>query len=60
MSNLMQLSVLEQAKLVKNREVSPSELVEASIQQIEQINPKINAVVAPLFDFASEQAKKIT
>ena len=58
MSNLMQLSVLEQAKLVKSREVSPIELVEESIQQIEQINPKINAVVTPMFDFAREQAKK--
>ena len=60
MSSLMQLSVLEQAKLVKSREVSPIELVEESIQQIEQINPKINAVVTPMFDFAREQAKKIT
>ena len=60
MSNLMQLSVLEQAKLVKNREVSPIELVEDSILQIETINPKINAVVTPMFDFAREQAKKIS
>ena len=60
MSNLMQLSVLEQAKLVKSREISPIELVEESIQKIEQINPKINAVVTPMFGFAREQAKKIT
>ena len=60
MSSLMRLSVLEQSKLVKKGEISPLELVEDSIRQIEHINPKINAVVTPMFEFALGQAKKIT
>lgn len=43
------------AALVKNKQVSPLELVEASIARIEQINPQINAVIYPLF----EEAKKL-
>ena len=56
----MLLSVLEQSKLVRKKEVTPLELVEDSIQQIEKINPKINAVITPMYEFARNQAKRIT
>jgi len=40
------------ARLVKNREISPEELCEEAIRRIERMNPKINAVVTPMFDYA--------
>jgi len=33
------------SELVQKKEVTPTELVELAIKQIEQYNPKINAVV---------------
>jgi amidase len=40
------------AELVRNKQVSPSELCEEAIRRIEQINPKLNAVVTPMYDIA--------
>ena len=45
------------AELVRTKQVSPSDLVEESITRIERLNPKINAVVTPLFDQARAAAK---
>lgn len=45
------------AELVKKKEVTPSELVELAIQQIETYNPKINAVIHTFFGKALETAK---
>jgi amidase len=45
------------AELVKKKKVSPSELVEEAISRIEKHNPKINAVVLPLYERAREKAK---
>jgi amidase len=42
------------AELVKNKEVTPGELVEASIAQIEKLNPQINAVIHTTYDLARE------
>jgi amidase len=44
------------AELVRRRQVSPLELVEAAIRAIEQVNPQLNAVVARLDDLARAQA----
>ncbi|MSO93538.1 MAG: amidase [Rhodospirillales bacterium] len=40
------------AELVRRREISAAELVEASIQRIEALNPKLNAVVIKTYDAA--------
>jgi Asp-tRNA(Asn)/Glu-tRNA(Gln) amidotransferase A subunit family amidase len=45
------------AALVKRREVSPGELVEAAIARCEARNPALNAVVIPLFEAARAAAK---
>lgn len=45
------------AELVKNKEVTPGELVEASIAQIEPLNPRINAVIHKTYDLAREAAQ---
>lgn len=44
------------AELVKRKEVHPKELVEASIQAIEALNPSFNAVIHKMYDQALEQA----
>jgi len=40
------------ADLVRKKEVSPSDLCEEAIRRIEQVNPKINAVIFPMYDIA--------
>ena len=51
------LDATAQAELVRRGEVSTSELVESSIERIEQLNPAINAVVTPMFDQALQQVR---
>jgi amidase len=50
------LDATAQAELVRKKEVKPIELVEAAIERIERLNPKINAVVTPMFDEARRVA----
>ncbi len=47
---LATLDATAQAELVRRREVTPTELVEAAIERIETLNPTLNAVVTPTFD----------
>ena len=54
MKDVLRLSMIDQAKLIKDGEISPAELLDESIRRIEKINPKINAVVLPMFDLARE------
>ncbi len=44
------------AELVRKGEVTPSELVEATIERIEKLNPSVNAVVEPMVDEARRTA----
>ena len=46
------LDAIAQAELVRRREVHPVELLEAAIARIEQLNPRLNAVVTRLYDQA--------
>src|SRR5688500_13423702 len=48
----------EQAALIRNREVTPLELVDAAIARIEKLNPQLNAVITPLFEKARAQAAR--
>ena len=50
------IDATEQARLVRDGEVSPLELVNEAIARIEGLNPQINAVIHPLFDEAREAA----
>ena len=56
---LANLDATEQAELVRRKEVSPLELVDAAITRIEKVNPQLNAVITPLFDKARAQAQEI-
>jgi amidase len=46
------------AGLVKRKEVTPLELVEETINRIEKINPKLNAVTIPMYEEARKTAQK--
>lgn len=52
MSDIAQLDALAQAALVRVGDVRPGELVEAAIERIERINPRLNCVVTPLYEQA--------
>src|SRR5580693_2088585 len=53
----MWLDATAQADLVRRGEVSPRELVEASIARIEAVNPKLDAVIRTRFDAARQEAE---
>lgn len=54
MQELVALDATAQAQLVQRREIKPRELVEAALERVERLNPKLNAVVTPMFDEAIE------
>lgn len=47
------------AELVRQRDVSPAELFEAGIRAIEEMNPRLNAVVHKLYDMGRAEAGKV-
>jgi amidase len=46
------LDAAGQAELVRKKQASPRDLVDAAIARIEKLNPKLNAVIIPLFEKA--------
>jgi amidase len=56
-SELAFSSALEQAELVRRREVSPVELVRAYLERIEQLDPELNAFVTVRGEDALEEAR---
>jgi amidase len=50
------LDATAQAESVRKREVQPIELVDAAIERIERLNPRLNAVVVKLYEQARAQA----
>lgn len=63
MNELLKLSGLEIAARIVNKEVSPSEVLEAHIARIEEVNPSLNAMVESDFVrariLAEEQTEKL-
>jgi amidase len=55
---LTELDATAQAELVRRRDVTATELVDAAIAGIERVNPRLNAVITPLFDEARAAAKR--
>lgn len=58
MTSLLTLSATELAGLIKRREVTSAEVVEAHIRRIEEVNPALNAMVKTRFDAAREEAAR--
>src|ERR1700691_4654003 len=49
----------ELAELIRRGEVTPRELVSASIARIEALNPRLNAVVTPMYEQALRAAEQV-
>ncbi len=56
MDEIADLDATAQAELVRRKEVTPAELVSAAISRIEALNPKLNAVIVPLYEQARAAA----
>lgn len=56
-SDLASLDATAQAKLVREGEITPLELVDAAIERIERLNPQLNAVILPSFERARDLAR---
>ena len=48
------------AQLIRDRETSPAELVQAAIEQVEKQNTKVNAVVHTRYDQALKEAEQVS
>ena len=46
------------AALVRDRQVTPAELLEVAIARAEAVNPKVNAVVIPMHEIARQRAQQ--
>ncbi len=60
MDELAFLDATAQAGLVRRKEVTASELLDAAIARVEQLNPELNAVVTPLYEQAKEAASTVS
>ncbi len=58
MKNLLVLSGTELAAMIRNKQISSAEVVEAHIRRIEHVNPSLNAVVYPRYEEARAEAKE--
>jgi amidase len=56
MIDLTRFDATAQAELVRKGDVSPTELVDATIARIERVNPTLNAIIHPRFDKARAEA----
>ncbi|WP_047979554.1 amidase [Ornithinibacillus contaminans] len=54
------LDATDMAALIRNREVTPRELVSLSFRQLEKVNPALNAVVHERKEKALQEAESIT
>jgi len=55
--HLLSLSATQQARLIRQRQVSSVELVQAQLDQIQKVNPAINAAVEVFADCALAEAR---
>lgn len=53
------LDAVAQAELVARGEVTPIELVDASIERIERLNPLLNSVIFSRYENARQEAKAL-
>ena len=58
MDELIEYDAIGLGELIQKGEVSPIELLDITIQQIENLNPKLNAVIHKMYDEARTNAVK--
>ncbi len=54
----MEYDAIGLGEMVREGEIKPSELVEMTIERIERVNPKLNAVIHKMYDEARKIAEK--
>ena len=59
MESLFQKPAVELAKLIRNRDLSPVELIETNLNRIDSVKPLLNAFVALRAEEALEEAKAL-
>lgn len=59
-SEYRQKDALDLAKLIQKKEITAQELLEIATKRIEEVNPKINAIVHKMPDLAKEMASQIS
>lgn len=59
-TDLLALTATEMVQAVRQKQVSPRELVEASLQQIKRKNPDLNAVISLREEAALRDAERLT
>lgn len=59
MKDIFYCSALELGNMVNNKEITPTEILDQYEARINQINPKINAIIYTKFDEARIKAKEI-
>jgi len=47
------------AELIRTKQVSAAEVLEAALQRAEAVNPRINAIIHPLYDLAKKQLARL-
>lgn len=58
MQDLLRLSGLQIAKLIREKEITPLEAVDAHIAKIAEVNPRLNAMVEERFETARQEARE--
>ena len=59
LAEYQELDAIGLSELIKNKQVSPEEVLATAIYHIERLNPQINAVNLPLFDYAKNSLKEL-
>jgi len=59
MESFLRKSAMELAGLIRSRQLSPVELMQATLRRIESVNPHINAFVALRAEEALKQARNL-
>ena len=58
LSEYLQYDGLGLAELVANKEVSSSELLNLALQRANHTNPKLNAIIIPMHDYAQKRTQQ--
>ncbi len=60
MQELLKAGAFQLATMIRKGKVSPREVVDAHIARVEEVNPKLNAMVADRFEAARKEADEAT
>ena len=59
MDELVGYDAIGLSELIRSGEITPTELLEITIQRIEKVNPKLNAIIHKLYDQARTVAANL-